>query len=262
MVLFFHEMRRNRLSLIIWTAVISFMLALCVFIYPEMKDQMNEMTDMFADMGNLTAAFGMDELNFGEFMGYFGLECGELLGLGGVIFAALLGISALSKEEKDRTAEFLLTHPVSRVRITLYKLLSVLAQIFILNIAVACVTFISIAAVGEDADTKTMLILFLAYFLLQIEIGCITFGLSAFMRRGGVGIGLGLGIMTYFINIIANLTEELEPLKYLTPFSYAEGSYIVNNCALEWKYMIAGAAVMAVCLVLGFIKYDRKDIVS
>ncbi len=261
MTLFFHEMRRNRLSLIIWTSVIAFMLALCVFIYPEMKDQMNEMTDMIADMGSLTAAFGMDELNFGEFMGYFGLECGELLGLGGVIFAALLGISAIAKEEKDRTAEFLLTHPISRVRISAYKLLSVIAQIFVLNAVVACVTFLSVGMIGEEADTNTLLLLFLSYFLLQVEIGCITFGLSAFIHRGGVGIGLGLGIMTYFINIISNLTEELEPLKYLTPFSYAEGSYIVNNCALEWKYMISGAVAMAVCLVLGFIKYNRKDIV-
>jgi ABC-2 type transport system permease protein len=53
-------------------------------------------------------SFGMDKLNFGEFMGYFGIECGNVLGLGGALFAALAGISALAKEEKDRTAEFLL----------------------------------------------------------------------------------------------------------------------------------------------------------
>ncbi|MER2128192.1 ABC transporter permease subunit [Solibacillus sp.] len=37
-----------------------------------------------------------------------------MLGLGGGFFAALLGISALADEEKNRTAEFLLTHPISR----------------------------------------------------------------------------------------------------------------------------------------------------
>ena len=97
MTLFFHEIRQNRLSLIIWTSVISFMLAVCVIIYPEMKGQMNEMTAMFSDMGSFTEAFGMDELNFGEFMGYFGVECGNVLGLGGANFAAILGISALAK---------------------------------------------------------------------------------------------------------------------------------------------------------------------
>ncbi len=260
MTLFFHELRRNRLSLIIWTSVISFMLAVCVFIYPEMKGQMNEMTDMFADMGSFTAAFGMDELNFGEFMGYFGAECGNVLGLGGALFSAILGVCALSKEEKDGTAEFLLTHPVSRKIITFHKLASVIAQIFILNLIVAAATVLSVVIVGEKVELSVMLLLFLAYFLLQVEIGCITFGISAFLRGTALGIGLGIGIMMYFINIISNLTDSLDLLKYLTPFSYTEGGYIINNCALEFKYMMVGGIVTVICLVLGFIKYDRKDI--
>ncbi|MBQ4561934.1 MAG: ABC transporter permease subunit [Clostridia bacterium] len=261
MTLFFHELRRNRTSLIIWTSVIAFMLAVCVFIYPEMKGQMSEMTDMFSDMGNFTAAFGMDELNFGEFMGYFGVECGNVLGLGGVLFASILGISALSKEEKDKTAEFLLTHPVSRVKVTVSKLISVIVQIFILNFCVMAVTFLSVAVIGEEADIKTMLLLFFAYFLLQIEIGGITFGISAFLNSGSLAVGFGVGIMAYFINIISNLTEELEFIKYITPFSFTEGGYIVNNRALEWKYILVGAAMLTASLVTGFIKYNRKDIV-
>ncbi len=260
MTLFFHELRRNRTSLIIWTSVIAFMLAVCVFIYPEMKGQMNEMSDMFADMGSFTAAFGMDELNFGEFMGYFGVECGNVLGLGGALFAAILGISALAKEESGKTAEFLLTHPVSRVRVTVSKLISVIAQIFILNFCVVAVTLLSVAAVGEETDIKIMLLLFFAYFLLQVEIGCITFGISAFLNSGSLAVGLGVGIMAYFINIVSNLTEELEFIKYITPFSYTEGGYIVNNCNLEWKYMLVGAAMLTASLVAGFIKYNRKDI--
>ena len=260
MTLFLHEIRRNRISLIIWTLVITFMLAVCVFIYPEMKGQMNEMTDMFADMGSFTAAFGMDELNFGEFMGYFGVECGNVLGLGGALFAAILGISALAKEEKDKTAEFLLTHPVSRIKITLCKLMSVFAQIFILNLCVVTVTLLSVLAVGEEIEMKKMLLLFLAYLLLQIEIAGMTFGISAFLRGGSLGVGLGVALMMYFINIISNLTDSLEFLKYITPFSYAEGGYIINNAAFEVKYMLVGGALLTVSLLLGFVKYNRKDI--
>ena len=105
MTLFLHEIKRGRLALIIWTAAIAFMLAVCVVIYPEMSAQMNELGDMFSDMGAFSEAFGMDQLNFGEFMGYFGIECSNTLGLGGALFAAVLGACALSKEEKDGTAE-------------------------------------------------------------------------------------------------------------------------------------------------------------
>ena len=57
MTLFLHEMRRSRLSLIIWSAALSFMLLICVIIYPEMKEQMGELSDMFANMGAFSDAF-------------------------------------------------------------------------------------------------------------------------------------------------------------------------------------------------------------
>ena len=90
-----HELKAGKNSLIIWTAIIAFMLALCIFIYPQMGSQMSEISGMFANMGSFSAAFGMDKINFGEFSGFFAVECGNVLGLGGAFFAALLGISAL-----------------------------------------------------------------------------------------------------------------------------------------------------------------------
>lgn len=67
---------------------------------------MDEIGAVFAQMGGFSQAFGMDRLNFGEFLGFFSIECGNMLGLGGAFFAALCGISALSKEEREHTAEF------------------------------------------------------------------------------------------------------------------------------------------------------------
>ena len=113
MAVFVQELKRSRLALIIWTAVIAFMLCITVFIYPQMKNQMADVTKAFYDMGDFSSAFGMDKLNFGEFMGYFAVECGNTLGLGGALFAAIVGISALAKEERDGTSEFLFTQPVS-----------------------------------------------------------------------------------------------------------------------------------------------------
>ena len=47
MTIFMHEMKRGKISLIIWTAILAFMLSVCVFIYPEMSAEMAEMGDMF-----------------------------------------------------------------------------------------------------------------------------------------------------------------------------------------------------------------------
>ncbi|MDD6042941.1 MAG: ABC transporter permease subunit, partial [Eubacteriaceae bacterium] len=132
MTLVKHELRQGKLSFIIWTAGIAFMIAICVFMFPEMKDQMDEVSDMFASMGSFSQAFGMDRLSFGTLIGFYSVECGNILGLGGACFAAICGANALSKEEKDKTAEFLLTHPVSRKKVITEKLIAVLIQITLL----------------------------------------------------------------------------------------------------------------------------------
>ena len=260
MTLLLHELKQNKISIIIWSAVISFMLGVCIIIYPEMSSQMVEINDMFADMGSFSAAFGVDKLNFGEFLGYFSIECGNVLGIGGAFFAAILGISALAKEEKEHTAEFLLSHPISRTHIITQKLISVIVQIVIMNLIVSIVTSISIISIGEKVEWAKVLLLLLSYLLLQLEIASITFGISAFIRRGGIGIGLGIAVIFYFMNIIANLTEDLKPLKYITPFGYTEGADIIANTALKGEYLAIGAIFTIVGLCSAYLKYTKKDI--
>ncbi len=260
MTVFFHELRLNKIALIVWSLAISFMLGVCIMIYPEMSEQMGDISTMFSDMGAFSSAFGMDKLNFGEFMGYFGVECGNVLGLGGALFAAIVGANTLAKEEKEHTAEFLLTHPLSRVRIITEKLLSAFAQVCLLNAVTIIVSCVCMVAIDVEADVGTLTLVFLAYLILQLEIVAVTFGISAFLRRGALGAGLGLAFGLYFLNILANLTEDLKFLKYITPFSYADGAYIIPEKSLELKYIVVGVAIAAVGIASSYWKYTRKDI--
>lgn len=255
-----HEWRQGRNTMFIWTGIIAFMMALCILIYPEMAGQMNEVGEMFSEMGSFSAAFGMDKINFGEFIGFFGVECGNILGLGGAFFSALTGISALAKEEREKTAEFLLTHPISRRNTVFWKLCATAAQIAALNAMVVAISLLAMLAVGETSELKTLLLLFLAYFVLQIETAAICFGFSAFLGRGGLGIGLGIAALFYFINIIANLTEKAGFLKYLTPFGYAEGADIISSGRIDMGYVAAGILIAAAGITAAFWRYERKDI--
>lgn len=259
MTLFLHEMRRARLSLLIWTAVISFMLALTVFIYPQMAQQMDEMSKAFSEMGDFSKAFGMDSLNFGELTDYFCVECGNVLGLGGAIFAAIAGAS-LAKEEREHTAEYLLSHPVSRLNVAGSKLCAVWCQIVILNGAVAAVTSLSILAIGEKADAGIIALSFVAYLILQLEIAAIAFALSSFAVRGGLAAGIGIVFGLYFLNILANITEDAAFLKNLTPFALADGAGIRESGGLEGKYIAVSAFVVIAAVTLAFLRYRKKDL--
>ena len=260
MTLLKFEMKRNRTSLAVWAAAIALLLMICLIIFPDMKDQVNELNAAFSSMGGFTQAFGMDRLNFGELMGFYGLECGNILGIGGAFFAAYIGITALADEEKNHTAEYLFTHPVSRSRIVFEKLLRILLQIFILNAVCILTALIVTADIGKKFQMNEFLLLHLAYLLLQTEIAAVCFCISAFLRKSGIGIGLGLAAVLYFLNIIANITEDAEWLKYITPFGYAEAADILTNAEISPAPAAVGCAVTAAGIAAAFFKYCRKDI--
>ena len=260
MTLVRHELRQGRTSFLIWTASVGLLLATCIFLFPEMKGQMDSVNDVFASMGSFTEAFGMDRLNFGTLIGFYAVECGNIMGLGGAFYAALCAVGILSKEEKEKTAEFLLTHPVSRNRIITEKLIAVLIQITALNIVIYALSVGSIAAVGEAIPWKEISLLHLAYYLLQVELAGICFGISAFLRKGSAGVGLGIAAMMYFLNLIANIADAAEFLKYITPFGYCEGADIVSNGGLDVAFVAIGAVIGIVGIVIAYLKYTKKDI--
>lgn len=260
MTIFFHEIRRGKSAFVIWTGVIAFMVIICMALYPEMKEQMAGVNALFANMGSFTTAFGMDKVSFGEVMGFYAIECGNILGLGGAFYAALLGIEALAKEEKDHTAEFLLTHPVTRMSVIGQKFAAVAAQLLLMNILVTGVSAVSFLAIGESLKVEEFLLLHAAFLVMQLEIAGICFGISAFLKGSGLGIGLGIATVLYFLNIIANISEKADILRYITPFAYAEASDIVAECSIDAKLMVLGILYAVAALLAGTGYYKKKDI--
>lgn len=255
-----HELRQGKLAFLIWTAAIGCLLVVCIFLFPEIKGETDEISDMFSSMGSFTAAFGMDRLNFGTLSGFYAVECGNVLGLGGAFYAALCAVNILSKEEKEKTAEFLLTHPVSRVRIITEKLAAVFILITAMNLIVYAFSVGAIAAIGENIPWKELNLLHLAYYILQIELAGICFGISAFMRKGSAGAGLGVAAVMYFLNLIANISETADFLKYITPFGYCEGADIISDGCLDKTMVCVGMAIGIAGVIAAYLKYTRKDI--
>ena len=255
-----HELRQGRTALLVWAAAISFLMAVCVLLYPEMEGDMGELGDMFSSMGSFSEAFGMDQVNFGTLEGFYAVECGNILGLGGAFYAALCAVTMLEKEERGHTAEFLLAHPISRRRILLEKLAASLAQVALLNGAVLAVSLAALAGIGNEVPWKGILLVHLAYFLLQAELVGVCFGISAFLRRGGMGIGLGIAAVLYFLQIIANLSQEAGFLKYITPFGYADGTKIVADGRRDLGLVALGMLYGLLGALAADWEYGRKDI--
>lgn len=262
MTTFIHELKQNTKMLLVWGITISALLFVCMLLFPQMRSSMQEVTKVYSSMGAFSSAFGMDRLNFGSPMGFYGIECGSVLSLGGSFFAAFIGVSMLAKEETSHTAEFLFTHGISRMRIILEKLLALVAILVIFNVLCIGVSVISFAIIGESIEVKAFLLFHLAQFIMQLEIASICFALSAVVRRGSAGIGLGVATLLYFLNIIGNISKDAEWLKYITPFHYSDAANVIAQLEIDEKQLLLGCLYTVVSIVIAFWYYTRKDLAS
>ena len=255
------ELRSGAVSFLVWSAVVGGLMAVCVGLYPSMSGSMEDMSALFAGMGDFSAAFGLDKLQFGSIMGFYGTECGNILGLGGAFFAALTAMGMLAGEEGGHTAEFLLTHPVSRLRVAGEKLLALAALVVGLNVICFACGAGGILAIGEDAEWGDLLRYHGAMLLMQLEVGAFCFGLSAVLRRGGLGLAMGVAALLYFAGILVNLDSGLDWLRFVTPYYYADAARIFGGEALAGPVCV-GCALGIAGAGFGLLWYGKKDLAA
>ena len=133
-------------------------------------------------------------------------------------------------------------------------------QITVMNLIIYAIATGSILAIGEEIPWKELNLFHLAYYMLQIELAGICFGISAFLRKGSTGVGLGLAAIMYFLNLIANIAEVAEKLKYITPFGYCEGADIVTGGSLDGAKVAVGIVIGVAGVIAAYLKYTRKDV--
>lgn len=259
MGIYLHEMKRGRMGLLAWGCVIGGMIALCLLLYPELTKEGASIQAAIESMGTFTAAFGADRLNYAELMGFYGIYGGCMLGIGGIFYAAV-GTGMLEKEEREHTAEFLLTHPVSRSQVVTEKLLAMISQMLLLNGMVILLSVVSFCIIGEKPDWHDFFLFHGAQIVMQFEILCICFGISAFLKKGATSAGIGIAAALYFLGVFGNITEKAEFVTYITPYTYADGANVIPAGELDIKLVMLGMVYAVIGLIAAYGKYTRKDI--
>ena len=87
------------------------------------------------------------------------------------------------------------------------------------------------------------------------------FGLSALLRRGGLGLAMGLTALLYFAGLLVNLDQGLDWLRFLTPYYYADAARLFAG-ETQALPVLTGCALGALGAGLGLWWYGRKDIAA
>lgn len=254
------EWRMNLKSFLIWTISVGGMVLCFMLLYNSMKGEMDSISDAYSNMGSFSNAFGLDKISFTTPMGFYGIEAGSVLVLGGGLFAGLLGISLLSKEEGGHAAEFIYVTPNSRNYFITQKIISMVTLLAAFDIICLICGILGFAGVDGDIEWKKLLLYHLALYFLYLEISCICFGVSAFLRKNNIGLGIGIVFILYFANMMANITSSVKKLHYITPFYFSDAANIFSSATLEYKYILIGMLFSLLSIIVAYIKYNKKDL--
>ncbi|MBO4506068.1 MAG: ABC transporter permease subunit [Lachnospiraceae bacterium] len=260
--IFLKELKLNFKNLLIWSLAVGGMGLACILLYRSMQGEIAELGDAFSEMGFFSDAFGMSTLSMATLAGYFAVEVGTVHGLGGGMFAAIIAIGIISKEEEMHSGEFLLSLPVSRKKVVAAKGLCVICMLAAFTVICGALYALGFASMGESLPAKEFMIFMLGQFLMNIEIGAICFAISAISGKNRMGMGLGIALLCYFYDVIGRAVPDAKDYLFLGPYSYGNASEIFSGKNAPGA-AFAVAAVMTACAVcFAFWYYNKRDLAS
>jgi len=263
MTLFLRELSRNLKSFIIWISILVISNIGLMMMYPMIAEQAGEYNELMKKFPKeMLKGLSMDKLNFTEILDYFAYVFLYIV-LFGCVYAMILAASIISKEENEKTIEFLMAKPITRNTIITAKTLCVLFYITVFNVVFIAADYLAFEMLKKsNYDINIFLLMHLGFFLIMITFAAVGLLVSVFIVKAKsiypVVFGVVLG--AFFVNIASAISDKLEKLKYLTPFKYINPSDIVSSGRIEGVYCIIMAGVVLVSVTLTYVFYNRKDI--
>lgn len=257
-----HEIKLLYKTFLIWTLAVGGMCFVCILLFNSMKEEMEGMAESFSQMGAFADAFGMSQLSIATLAGFYATEVGTVHSLGGAMFAAIISTVMLSKEEDGHTSEFLFTLPIAREKVITSKLLAILSNVVMFNVISVGAYFLGIVILGEDISYERFFLYHGMQLLMHLEVAGICFGLSAFMKKNKLGLGLGIVMIFYAFDLMARMIPDLKYYKLLTPFSYSNAADIFSTGNVDDTALVLGMVVMVVGTVVAYVRYGKRDLAA
>jgi len=261
MHVFDRALRDRRVPIMWWSIGVALYCAFIVAVWPVI-DGNDEFAELYADMPDaLQAMFGAD--GFTDFTSPAGFLNTYLYSMIlPFIFTGLavsFASSLLAGEEEDELLDLVLSYPVRRRDLLLQKTIALAVAVML--VALVAVVLLTIAREPVDLDIGVA-------GLASATLGSVLFALfhgSASLAAGAAtgskgvanGVGWGLALAGYLVNIIANLDDSLDWLEPFSPMYWATAdSPVTGTIPATYAVLAAGIGVLVGAALVLFERHD------
>lgn len=258
------ELKINLKSFIVWEAIILGLLLVVYLVYPSISNSeniklMDEMIKIFPE--EVIKMFNMDIATMDTAFGWLKSEGFVMILLIIGCYSGILGSTILSKEESDKTIEYLNSLPVKRSNIVMSKVISGVTYIIFMVLSIGIFNYIGLELSG-DFDKLEFLMLSISPLFAAIPLFFISMFISTLLKsKKVVGIGLGITMISYVLNTLSGLSSNVEFLKYFSVFTLSDIRNIILNDSIN-GIMIIISLIISIVFLIGIIyKYNRKELI-
>ena len=263
MNIFLRELKANFRSLVFWSLFAIFFIYMGVSKFAAFTATDSDIMAMMKDIPpSVMTALSLNSFNLTTLTGFYGVMY-SYFALMASIFAVLLGNGIIAKEERDKTVEFSLTLPIPRHRLITAKSAAALVNCVIFTLVI----WGDSLAISTAYDPGPNFYKFLALMMVGlfiIELIFLAFGvllgaaMKEYKRSGSVAVSLLFG--TFVLSIISALSEQLDFLKYFSPFRYIDPLKLLNESKFDPVYVVLASVIVVVCMAGAYLTYQRRDL--
>lgn len=260
MNMYFHELKSYIKSFLIWSGGMFFLIMAGLGKYYAGASSDSGMNELMLQMPkSLQNLFGVGIFDLNKVIEYFGVMFLYIL-IMVASHAVMIGSGIISKEERDRTVEFLLVKPVSRYKVIQWKLLAAGTVCLAFTIVTFISSVICFSAYSQELYIPQLLALYGCMFMIQIAFLAVGSFFASLIGNHRKSAAAGLSVMMgmFFISVIVDIFEQVEGLRFITFFQYADAKDILK---LGWSpvYAVISMVVTCILIILTFRQYQRRD---
>lgn len=261
MGVFQFELKQYKTSIIVWALSLSVAIVFLLPIFSGMlPDDISQVAVALQD-NPMMATLGISVEAFFSPLGMYAYLSSFLM-LAASIHAVNLGLSIITKEHMQNTADFLMTKPYSRKQIFGSKMAAALCSILIIAAAYCIGGYIAMQIVTSGSfNSHVFILISLVFPLLQILFLLLGVLLGVIISRVGstlpvaLAVAFGLYVTGLFSNVVGS-----DIARRFSPFRYFNSNHIIANAEYESSYLILYFILLIITTTTSYIIYMKKDI--
>jgi len=256
------EYRQQFFSWLLWIIGLVAFGYIFFALYPTFTKDLATLKELFAAYPpEILAAIGMDLSSFTSIYGFYGVIYFYFQMLLS-IYALYIGLSVASREQRAKTNDFMLSKPIKRTALFLWKAAVVITLVVLINgiIAVAFY-FMSSSYNGAPLDLSLFGLIHLAMLIVTLTFSClgILFGYWFKKIRSCATLAVGIAGFFFVLSFIQELTKH-DKIKYISLMRLFNVNSIVADKQLPLLNVGICLGISFISLGIAMLYFAKRDI--